>query len=311
VVEPDSPLAAAGVSGDEALLRVGGAAVDPHDPQRATDTVRAATTSSQGRPITVTYRDQQGRERTVVVPPLLVLNNGRVSADAGGTTATAPPPGPLVVESVDGRPVHQGSSPALTGDPAAVLGGGRPVHISGHVLGTPSQRFNDAVVSNVTDGAAYTPGSAVASWKLGVSAGAQGRSLPSAVAYGVTEVPRQVGSIFTGIYSLVTTPNTGGLVGPNGVSGPVGIIKATSVVAQDGWRDLIGWMALLSVNLGVVNLLPVPFLDGGRFVFIALEALRRRRVRPQLEMAFHYAGLMLILGFVVFVTIQHDIRGSQ
>jgi regulator of sigma E protease len=300
VIEPDSPLAARGVNANEALLRVGGTAVDPHDQQKATDTVRAATTSSQGRPISVTYRDEQGTEHSIQVPPLLVVNNGRVTADAQRTTTA--PQGPLVVDTIDGRPVS-------TGDPAGLLGGGQPVHISGHLLGAPDQRFTDAVISGVTDGAAYTPGSAVAAWKLGVSAGAQGRSLPAALAFGVTEVPREVSQIFTGLYSLVTTPNTGGLLGPNGVSGPVGIVKATSAVAQDGWRDLIGWMALLSVNLGVVNLLPIPFLDGGRFVFIVIEALRRRRVRPQLEMAFHYAGLMLILTFVVFVTI-HDIRGN-
>jgi regulator of sigma E protease len=309
VVEPDSPLTAAGVNANEALLRVDGATVDPHDPQLATDALRHATSSSKGRPIQVTYRDEQGRDHTIQVPPLLVLDNERVPGDA--EKAAAPPRGALVVETVDGRPQRQGSTPLLTGDPATLLGGGRPVHISGHLLGAPDQRFTDSVISSVTDGAVPTRGEAVASWKLGVSAGAQGRSLPSALVFGATEVPREVTGIFTGIYSLVTTPNSGGLLGPNGVSGPVGIVRATSVVAQGGWRDLIAWMALLSVNLGVVNLLPVPFLDGGRFVFIVIEALRRRRVRPQLEMAVHYAGLMLILTFVVFVTIQHDIRGNQ
>jgi regulator of sigma E protease len=309
LIEPDSPLAATGVTVNEVLVKVDGVAVDPHDPQRATDALHRATRNSQGRPITVTYRNEQGREHTVQVPPLLVLDNERVPADA--ERATAPPQGPLVIESVDGRPQRQGSTPLLTGDPATVLGGGRPVHISGHLLGAPDQRFADRVVSGVIDGAVPARGEAAASWKLGVSTGVEGRSLPSALVFGVTEVPRQVSGIFTGVYSLVTTPNSGGLTGPNGVSGPVGIVRVTSAVAQGGWRDLIGWMALLSVNLGVVNLLPIPFLDGGRFVFIAIEALRRRRVRPQLEMAFHYAGLMVILAFVVFVTIQHDIRGSQ
>ncbi|HEX6493201.1 MAG TPA: site-2 protease family protein, partial [Candidatus Dormibacteraeota bacterium] len=146
--------------------------------------------------------------------------------------------------------------------------------------------------------------------KLGVGAGEQGRSLPAAFVAGFREVPTQISGIFTGVYDLITTPNSGGITGPNGVSGPIGIVRYTNVAAQGGWTGLIRWMALLSVNLGVVNLLPVPFLDGGRFVFIVIEALRRRRVRPQLEMAFHYAGLMLILTFVIFVSI-HDIQGNQ
>jgi regulator of sigma E protease len=308
VIEVDSPLAAAGVRADEALLRVGGIPVDAHDPQRATDAVHRATAASQGRPIAVTYRDAQGQERTIEVAPLLVLDNERVPADSA--QSTAPPRGPLLVESIDGRPQREGDTPLLTGDPATLLGSGRPVHIAGHLLGAPSQRFTDAVISGVADGQVPALGSALASWKLGVSAGAQGRSLPSAIAFGASEVPREVAGIFTGVYSLVTTPNSGGLTGPNGVSGPIGIVRATSNVAQGGWRDLLGWMALLSVNLGVINLLPIPFLDGGRFVFIAIEALRRRRVRPQLEMAFHYAGLMLILTLVIFVSI-HDIRGNQ
>jgi regulator of sigma E protease len=308
VIGPDSPLIAAGVRAQDTLLRVGGLAVDTHDPVKATDTVHRATAQSQGRPLAVTDRDPHGRTRTVVVAPLLVVDNERVPTDTA--RASAAPQGPLVVESIEGRPQRQGDTPLLTGDPATLLGGGRPVRISGHLLGDSAHRFTDAVVSGVRDGQVPTLGGATASWKLGVSAGVEGRSLPSAIAYGVTTVPRQVAGIFTGVYTLVTTPNSGGITGPNGVSGPIGIVRFTNVAAQDGWRELLAWMALLSVNLGVVNLLPIPFLDGGRFVFIAIEALRRRRVRPQLEMAFHYAGLMLILTFAIFISI-HDIRGNQ
>jgi regulator of sigma E protease len=60
----------------------------------------------------------------------------------------------------------------------------------------------------------------------------------------------------------------------------------------------------------VFNLLPIPFLDGGRFVFIALEAVRHRRVDPRREAAIHYVGLMLILALVVYVTFTGDI-GSR
>jgi regulator of sigma E protease len=308
IIEPDSPLAAAGLTPRETLLRAGGHPVDTHDPLKATAAVHRATAESQGRPVSVTYRDARGGTRTVETAPLLVVDNQRVPADAAHVGAA--PQGPLVVEAIDGRPQRQGGTPLLTGDPAALLGDGRPVRISGHLLGDPRQRFTDALVSGVTDGQVPAIGTAVASWKFGLTAGADGRSLPSAIADGFTTVPRQVGEIFGGVYTLLTTPNSGGITGPNGVSGPIGIVRFTNVAAQDGWRDLLAWMALLSVNLGVVNLLPIPFLDGGRFVFIAIEALRRRRVRPQLEMAFHYAGLMLILTFVIFVSI-HDIRGHQ
>jgi len=305
----DSPLALAGVTADEPLLKAGGIPIDPHDRDKASDAVHRATAASRGGVIPVVYRDHGGRERTVRVAPLLVLDNERVPSNDAARKA-APPQGLLVVDSVDGRPQRQGDTPLLTGDPAQLLGSGRPVRVGGHILGAPDQRFTDATLAGVVDGAQAGPGAVVASWKLGVGPGEQARSLPAALAAGFREVPTQISGTFTGVYSLITNPNTGGVLGPNGVSGPVGIVRITNVVAKSGWLNLITWMGTLSVALGVFNLLPIPFLDGGRFVFIVLEALRRRRVRPQLEMAVHYAGLMVLLTFVILVTI-HDIQGNQ
>ncbi|HVS40821.1 MAG TPA: site-2 protease family protein [Candidatus Dormibacteraeota bacterium] len=305
----DSPLALAGVTADEPLLKAGGIPIDPHDRDKASDAVHRATAASRGGVIPVVYRDHGGRERTVRVAPLLVLDNERVPSNDAARKA-APPQGLLVVDTVEGRPQRQGDTPLLTGDPAQLLGSGRPVRVGGHILGAPDQRFTDATLAGVVDGAQAGPGAVAASWKLGVGPGEQARSLPAALAAGFREVPTQISGTFTGVYSLITNPNTGGVLGPNGVSGPVGIVRITNVVAKSGWLNLITWMGTLSVALGVFNLLPIPFLDGGRFVFIVLEALRRRRVRPQLEMAVHYAGLMVLLTFVILVTI-HDIQGNQ
>ena len=305
----DSPLALAGVTADEPLLKAGGIPIDPHDRDKASDAVHRATAASRGGVIPVVYRDHGGQERTVRVAPLLVLDNERVPSNDAARKA-APPQGLLVVDTVEGRPQRQGDTPLLTGDPAQLLGSGRPVRVGGHILGAPDQRFTDATLAGVVDGAQAGPGAVAASWKLGVGPGEQARSLPAALAAGFREVPTQISGTFTGVYSLITNPNTGGVLGPNGVSGPVGIVRITNVVAKSGWLNLITWMGTLSVALGVFNLLPIPFLDGGRFVFIVLEALRRRRVRPQLEMAVHYAGLMVLLTFVILVTI-HDIQGNQ
>jgi len=304
----DSPLVSAGVTADETLLTVGGISLPAHDREGAAEAVHRATAASGGKRIPVTYRDRHGNERSAEVAPLLVVDNEFVPSTDAAKKA-APPRGLLVVETVDGRPQRQGNTPLLSGDPAALLGSGRPMQITGHVLGDPRQRYS-GTVSGVQNASQASLGTVAASWKLGFGAGEQSRSLPAALVAGFREVPNQIKLIFTGVYALVTTPNSGGLTGPNGVSGPIGIVRYTNVAAQDGWTGLITWMALLSVNLGVVNLLPIPFLDGGRFDFIVIEALRRRRVRPQLEMAFHYAGLMLILTFVIFVSI-HDIQGNQ
>lgn len=88
------------------------------------------------------------------------------------------------------------------------------------------------------------------------------------------------------------------------VSGPVGIAQATGeVVDEAGWLVLFEFAALLSLNLGIINLLPLPMLDGGRIAFVVLEILRRgKRVSPQREGLVHLIGFALMISFVVFVT---------
>ena len=88
------------------------------------------------------------------------------------------------------------------------------------------------------------------------------------------------------------------------VSGPIGIAQATGeVVKEVGWKVLTDFAALLSVNLAIINILPLPFLDGGRVVFVLLEVLRGgRRVAPRKEALVHLVGLAALLTFVVIVS---------
>jgi regulator of sigma E protease len=88
------------------------------------------------------------------------------------------------------------------------------------------------------------------------------------------------------------------------VAGPVGIAQATGEVAkQAGWTALLQFSALLSINLAIVNILPLPMLDGGRIVFVLLEILRRgKRVAPEKEALVHFVGFVVIIGLVVVVS---------
>ncbi len=87
------------------------------------------------------------------------------------------------------------------------------------------------------------------------------------------------------------------------VAGPVGIAQATGeVVEEAGWKSLTDFAALLSVNLAILNILPLPMLDGGRIVFVLLEIARRgRRVAPQKEAIVHLVGLVALLTLAVVV----------
>jgi regulator of sigma E protease len=94
------------------------------------------------------------------------------------------------------------------------------------------------------------------------------------------------------------------------VAGPVGIADATGdVVKEAGWKTLLDMAALLSINLAIINMLPLPMLDGGRFAFVVLEVIRRgKRVAPEKEAIVHLVGLALILVSALVITYFDVIR---
>ena len=95
----------------------------------------------------------------------------------------------------------------------------------------------------------------------------------------------------------------------NDLSGPVGIIdvigdsyeEAKSEGAMMVWMQMLYWAILLSANLGVMNLLPIPALDGGRLVFLLIESVRKIRLNPNVEGMIHFAGFVLLMMLMVFV----------
>ncbi|CAN5208334.1 M50 family metallopeptidase [soil metagenome] len=91
------------------------------------------------------------------------------------------------------------------------------------------------------------------------------------------------------------------------VTGPIGILQVTGQVAELGLPTLLKLVGVLSVNLGVLNIVPFPGLDGGRLFFVLLGGIFRRRLSPQVEAAIHAVGFVLLLGLLVVVSIS-DIR---
>ncbi len=94
------------------------------------------------------------------------------------------------------------------------------------------------------------------------------------------------------------------------VSGPIGIAQVTGeVVKQAGWVALLELAALLSINLAIINLLPLPMLDGGRIMFVLVEVLRGgKRVPPEKEALVHVAGFVLLIGLVVVISYVDILR---
>ena len=83
---------------------------------------------------------------------------------------------------------------------------------------------------------------------------------------------------------------------------------AIGEVANTGVVNLLLFVAMITVNLGIFNLLPFPALDGGRILFLIIEAIRKKPVKPEIEGAINFAGLALLLFFSVFIAIK-DVIG--
>lgn len=105
------------------------------------------------------------------------------------------------------------------------------------------------------------------------------------------------------LWSLIT-----GKIGLNALSGPVGMYSVVGTVAKFGLANIIYLAAYLSVNLGVLNIIPFPAFDGGRVLFVGIEAITRKKVNPKVEAAFHSVGFILLMLLMLIITLQDIVK---
>jgi regulator of sigma E protease len=201
------------------------------------------------------------------------------------------------IRTVNGKPV---TSPAFlsqeanahTGEPLVLTG----VHPDG-------RSFTITVTSFICDQAAC---------RIGVGV-AQVESLQTAVTDGVTFPFVAIGGIVQGLDALISGQVKGGLFGPQGLTGPIGIGAITASQVNQGPPAYIFLVALLSVALGFTNLLPLPALDGGRIVIVVVEVIRRRPFDRKAELNFQRWGLVALLALaavISFLDIQRLATGQ-
>lgn len=109
-----------------------------------------------------------------------------------------------------------------------------------------------------------------------------------------TIVFKSLGMLFTGEAGL------------KDMSGVVGVTRIVGQAVSYGWESLLSLCVMLSMNLGIMNLLPIPALDGGRLLFILVEMVRGKPVPPEKEGLVHFIGLVLLLSLMIYLVI-HDI----
>lgn len=123
------------------------------------------------------------------------------------------------------------------------------------------------------------------------------KSLFKALESGVTNTFELTKAILQNLFMLVT-----GQLSLDALSGPVGIYDATDQVVQLGFMTFLSWTAMLSINLGIINLVPLPALDGGRLLFVGIEAVRGKPIDPQKEGMVHVIGIALLMLLMIVVT---------
>ena len=94
----------------------------------------------------------------------------------------------------------------------------------------------------------------------------------------------------------------------NDLSGPVGIVTAIGQAASYGWQDLLELLALITINLGILNLLPFPALDGGKIVFLLIEAVTGHAVPEKIQGSLTVAAFALLFGLMLFATYNDIVR---
>ena len=132
----------------------------------------------------------------------------------------------------------------------------------------------------------------------------------TAMEYGVYEVKFWICTTIDSLKMLIT-----GQVGADQLSGPVGVVSMVDDSYQESKAyglyvtvaQMLYMMILLSANIGVMNLLPIPALDGGRLVFLFAEAIRRKRIPPEKEGYVHFVGIVFLMALMVFV-LYNDLR---
>lgn len=99
-----------------------------------------------------------------------------------------------------------------------------------------------------------------------------------------------------------------GTYGINDLSGPIGVVDSIGKVAAISLNSLFLMIAFISINVGIFNLLPIPALDGARFVFLLIEAIRRKPIKPEHEGMVHFVGLCALFLLFIIVTFNDIMR---
>lgn len=127
----------------------------------------------------------------------------------------------------------------------------------------------------------------------------------------IVEVGKSIAIVFVVLWQIIKSLFTTGTTGEAGagVVGPVGIYNFTASALKIGWIYILQLLAILSINLGIINILPFPALDGGKVFFLALEGIFRKKViRQEVENIIHTIGFIILILLMLAVIFRDILR---
>ncbi len=237
----------------------------------------------------------------VVLALYFAIAGGAVPADVPSLQAVTPDsPAAIaglqagdVVAEVNGSNVLDGTTETLLTALGSYQAGDPPLHL---VI----DRGGQTVETDVTPLWSEADGRYLMGVTIGYSYTMEPMSLPEAIQSSWSNCVYAGGMILRLLKGLVTTGE--------GLDQTSGIVGAVSMVSQQvqtgGLEAFINALVMLSINLGVMNLLPIPGLDGSRLVFMVLEAIRRKPVEPRREAMVHLVGMAFLFAVMIFFTFR-------
>lgn len=298
-VVDDSPADRAGIAVGERIVSVAGRAVDTWD------ALLVAVLPRADREIDVVVRDAGGRERTLQITPeaqtefemgdlgvgpvmraqVLEISSGTPAEEAGLEAGD-------VIEAVDGEAVNSEvlvERIRASADTPLVL-----------TVRRGGARLDVTVTPEVTDGVGRI-GMFFSQYETRTIE----PGLIEAFQMSLARNYEWSGLIFQTLWGLLTTETS-----PRQLVGPVGIAQLSGSAAELGWVALFSLMSMISLNLGILNLLPIPVLDGGHIFIMAMEGVSRRDFSMRVKERMLMAGLVVILTLMVTV-IYNDLTRVQ
>jgi regulator of sigma E protease len=294
-LEPDSAAAKAGLQPGDRIVQIN----NRKDPTWTDLLTQEALNANHPLRIVV---DRNGRKLNFTVTPRMDVKQGvgvagwRGDVQIGQVVKGSPAeaaglkPGDLLIK-VNGQPVAS----AATVQQAVIQSRGKPVQVTVMRGG----RIQDLSVTPVPSGDSKMP------WRIGIAFRMPvemvklgfGPALQESVRLNVQNATL----IFQVLGSIVERR-----VSPKTLAGPIGMAKMSSEAAHEGPSSFFGWMALVSLNLAIFNLLPIPILDGGTLLMLVIEMLTQREMSMQVKETVFKLGFVFLMMIVVFV-IYNDI----